>query len=402
MDNILNNTRSFAFSKGEKLKGHFPWLPGTVYYIALFLYLFSQFTQGVLGIHKYFPWYSSYRLEMVAAIVFVLKIIVFDSHQIRDWFILLLLGIILSQSGMNADDLGILYYYLAIIGAKDVDFRNILRLFLVTVSAMLVLTIALAKLKILPGLVFNRGDGALRYALGTIYPSDLAARCFYLMIAYALLRNYKLKLPEYIGLFSITIWAYVITDTKVDFILMVLFLLVAVFHEQSVMIMEKLTHIGIAVILGLSTAFMIIMTYLYNPANHFMKVIDHILSGRFYFSHIAFEKYNVTVLGQYIPQNGFGGSNGKVFDYFYIDCSYIRVLMMFGAFVFLLLVAYLLYLSHRFMTSEMYALEITLILVALSSLIDQHMWEISYNILFLATFADLKGFKKPEYNLSFS
>ena len=76
--------------------------------------------------------------------------------------------------------------------------------------------------------------------------------------------------------------------------------------------------------------------------------------------------------------------------------------MMFGAFVFLLLVAYLLYLSHRFMTSEMYALEITLILVALSSLIDQHMWEISYNILFLATFADLKGFKKPEYNLSFS
>ena len=196
------------------------------------------------------------------------------------------------------------------------------------ISSLLILTFIITKLRIIPGLVFNRGDGALRYALGTVYPSDLSARCFYLMITYALLRDYKLKLPEYIGLISITIWAYVVTDTKVD-------------------------------------------------------LIDHALSGRFYFSHIAFEKYNVTFLGQYIPQNGFGGNTKRVFDYFYIDCSYIRILMMLGAFVFLLVVGYLLYLSHMFISKKYYSLEITLILIAISSLIDQHMWEISYNIIFL-------------------
>ena len=343
-----------------------------------------------------------YWIQIFVALIIVLKIITFDEYYLKDWFILLFLGIVLWQSGMNAGELNLFYYYIAIIGAKNIDFKKILRFFLVTISSLLILTFIITKLRIIPGLVFNRGDGALRYALGTVYPSDLSARCFYLMITYALLRDYKLKLPEYIGLISITIWAYVVTDTKVDLILMVFFLLIAIFYKQTITLLEKITSIGIAIILGSAVSFMILMTYFYNPSNHFMKLIDHALSGRFYFSHIAFEKYNVTFLGQYIPQNGFGGSNGKVFDYFYIDCSYIRVLMMFGAFVFLLLVAYLLYLSHRFMTSEMYALEITLILVALSSLIDQHMWEISYNILFLATFADLKGFKKPEYNLSFS
>ena len=220
------------------------------------------------------------------------------------------------------------------------------------------------------------------------------------MITYALLRDYKLKLPEYIGLISITIWAYVVTDTKVDLILMVFFLLIAIFYKQTITLLEKITSIGIAIILGSAVSFMILMTYFYNPSNHFMKLVDHALSGRFYFSHIAFEKYNVTFLGQYIPQNGFGGNTSRVFNYFYIDCSYIRILMMLGAFVFLLVVGYLLYLSHMFISKKYYSLEITLILIAISSLIDQHMWEISYNIIFLATFATLNSFKHSSKSLS--
>lgn len=399
MDNILKN-KIYSSTLGMKIKEKVPRLPEWTYFFALFMYLLSQFAQGTLAIKRLIPMFLPYWVQMFVALIIVLKIVTFDEYYLKDWFILLFLGIVLWQSGINAGELNLFYYYIAIIGAKNIDFKKILRFFLVMISSLLILTFIITKLKIIPGLVFNRGDGALRYALGTVYPSDLSARCFYLMITYALLRDYKLKLPEYIGLISITIWAYVVTDTKVDLILMVFFLLIAVFYKQTITLLKKITSIGIAIILGSAVSFMILMTYFYNPSNHLMKLVDHALSGRFYFSHIAFEKYNVTFLGQYIPQNGFGGNTKTVFDYFYIDCSYIRILMMLGAFVFLLVVGYLLYLSHMFISKKYYSLEITLILIAISSLIDQHMWEISYNIIFLATFANLNSFKHSSKSLS--
>jgi len=65
-----------------------------------------------------------------------------------------------------------------------------------------------------------------------------------------------------------------------------------------------------------------------------------------------------------------------------------------------LTVGYLLYLSHMFLSKKYYSSEITLILIALSSLIDQHMWKISYNIIFLATFANLNSFSHSTKRLS--
>ena len=74
---------------------------------------------------------------------------------------------------------------------------------------------------------------------------------------------------------------------------------------------------------------------------------------------------------------------------------------MFGCITFIIMVIFLLCLSYNFMKKQVYTLEIALIFIALSALIDQHMWELSFNIIFLATFADLNKFKNPRYNLSF-
>lgn len=59
-----------------------------------------------------------YWIQMFVALIIILKIITFDEYYLKDWFILLFLGIVLWQSGMNAGELNLFYYYIAIIGAK--------------------------------------------------------------------------------------------------------------------------------------------------------------------------------------------------------------------------------------------------------------------------------------------
>ena len=76
--------------------------------------------------------------------------------------------------------------------------------------------------------------------------------------------------------------------------------------------------------------------------------------------------------------------------------------MMFGCITFIIMVIFLLYLSYNFMNKQVYALEVALIFIALSALIDQHMWELSFNIIFLATFADLDNFRNNGHSLFFS
>jgi hypothetical protein len=68
--------------------------------------------------------------------------------------------------------------------------------------------------------------------------------------------------------------------------------------------------------------------------------------------------------------------------------------MMNGFIAFVLILVALYYLSRKFMQGKCYSLEIALLLIVASSLIDQHLIEISFNILFVALFANLSYFKE--------
>lgn len=386
---------------GAKIKEKFSFAPEYLYLIGLFIYIAFQFIQGTMILYRLIPGNFAYHMQLLSIFIVIVKAVLFDDHSLKDWSILILLGIVLWSSGSNAVVLDIFYYYIFIVSAKGIDFKKIATLFFITITSGLIITFALAKTGLISGLTYTRPNGAMRYALGTIYPSDLAARCFCLMIVYALIKNFKLCIPEYIGMAATTIWVYVVTDTKVDLILMSLFVIVAIFYKPVVIALKSLTSKKIAIILGGAVSILILISYFYTPENKILLAINNALSGRLYFSKVAFDKYNVTSLGQYIEQRGFGGGTKTILNYFYIDSSYIRVLMMFGAITFIIMVLFLLYLSYSFMNNHAYSLEIILIFIALSALIDQHMWELSFNIIFLATFANLQTFsiRRTDYTL---
>lgn len=374
-----------------------------LFYIALVLYLLAQFSTGTMIYDSTsLDWYLSVQVTYCAVILILVKIFLFDGfNDFKELLLYTAIGLLLVASCNNALLYDVIYYYLFIVGARNIEFDKITKVFVITIGGGLLLTVLAAKLGLIMGLTIGRSDSpAIRYALGTVYTTDLAARTFYLQLMYVVLRKFKLTLPEYIAGFAFSIMMYIITDTRVDFILMIATLVLALGYKYVVNILEFL---GIKVLIGLgllATFGMVILTYLYTPNIGILRLLDKVLSTRLQNGHIAFENYNVTVFGQYIFQQGNGGLHKGAFHYFFIDCTFVRILMMFGFVTFVLFMASICYMLKRFMDKQAYALVIALILIVVSSLIDHHMTELSFNIIFLAMFSNIEYFSKYSKNKS--
>lgn len=365
-----------------------------LFFLAFMVYIVGHFLSGTMYIYildKSLP----YTIWMVACMLALLKIFLVNVYSDwRDLCLIVSIGLIVWASSLNTNTWDMIYYYVMIVAAQDINFKSIVKVFLATVVTMLVFTIVSAKLGVIAGVTNMRlGSSDLRYALGTVYPTDLAARLFYIELFYIALRKFKLNLPEYITCLSLAAFTYIVTDTKLDVLLMLLLILAVYFKDAIILVLEKIQNLGVTLILGSMVTMIVILTYGYNSKMWILNKINNILSGRLSVGHIAFENFNVPFFGQIIEQTGNGGLHHGVYSYFFIDCSYIRVLMMNGLFSFLILVAFLVILSNKFLNEKAYSLEIALLFVALSSIIDQHLLEISYNCLLLAMFADISYFK---------
>ena len=81
---------------------------------------------------------------------------------------------------------------------------------------------------------------------------------------------------------------------------------------------------------------MILLSRFYDPSKGWMEKLDSIMSTRLALGKKTFDLYDVKLWGQYIEMHGGGGTTAPKPDYFFIDCSYLNILMRFGFVVFVL------------------------------------------------------------------
>lgn len=384
VDNLVVNMRN-------KLENKFPKIKTYLFFVSFTIYLVSQYIGGTLIPSDY---KNVFIVITVASIIIMGKIIVFDDYPILAKLLIIAIWLILFAAGKNSYDYNMYYYSFYIFGAKDIDLKKILRWYLVIISLSVAITTIIAILHIIPTLSVGRSNSAvLRLSMGAIYPSDLAARIFYLMLGYIVIKKFSLSLPEYISLISITITTYVVTDTKLDLILMIMLVLSAIFYKYISKILDYTNNIVLNLTIILFIFINLFLAYIYNPNNFIFKILDKALTGRLYFGHVGFKDYNVTLYGQYVYQNGWGGIHKAVTNYFYIDSSWVRVLLMQGAIVYLFILWLVVRNTNNFLLNKKYGLLIALLFVVISSAIDQHLLELSYNFMFLATFANSDYFR---------
>lgn len=367
-----------------------------LFWSSFVLLLVTQFSQGTMFI-LYYPSASfPYHVLMIAGLIAGIKIVLFNHFKNFDEFLMtILLGLLILVGCQQANDWNFIYYYLMILAGQGIDLKKVIKVFLIIIITGMLITIISSSLGIIMNLTNSRtGDPGVRFALGMVYPTDFAARAFYLQLFYVVYRKFHLILPELIACLSFTIAIYFLTDTRLDLVLMLLTLIISFFYKHVIQFLKLIGSKNLSIFGVLSILIVIVLTYLYHPGIFIFDIFNKILSGRLEYGHMAFVKYNVTMFGQFVQQNGNGGIHHGWFDYFFIDCSFLRVLMMNGFVSFVILITSLCYLSNKFMKGKYYCLELALILIIISSLIDQHLMDISFNILFMAIYTNLNEFRE--------
>lgn len=127
----------------------------------------------------------------------------------------------------------------------------------------------------------------------------------------------------------------------------------------------------------------------YKIGNEFLEMIDETITGRLGLGNLGIKEYGITLFGQDIPMIGMGGSTEVQEDYFFIDSSYLFILLRYGIiFLFIVFIVYgCICYKHRNDT----VLMICITLLAISCFIDHHMMEEAYNPLGYALFAKAGG-----------
>ncbi len=389
MDSIIANYSI----KIKKFKEKHPTFASALYLVALALFIIASMIKNSQMI-SIISQKEIFILEVIATFMVTCKIILLDDYNWKELTIFFLLEFYLYMSAHIAANVDIFYFSFFIIGARNVKAEYILKLFIWVNIIFMVLAAILA----LTGVIWNfsntRGiySPIYRYALGMAYPTDYAARGFALLLAYAVLKKFSLRLPEYISFIAVIFWFYLITRTRIDLLLSLLLIVLLVAYPQIKQLFKK-TNIKTVNIIMLTYMFLIyLIGFLYTcfPSNKILSMINGALSGRLTHEQTLFQHIPINFTGRYIYQPGGGGG-------FFIDASFFRILWMYGIPMLLIAIVLFFMLNNRFLKNLNYLpIELAFIIFFISAGIDQHFLDASFNFVPLLLFADLGMFnKKP-------
>ena len=367
-----------------------------IFFIAFVIFFVSSFIQDTTlaeALNGRFLRLCSY----ISLPLLLFKIYFMDRWSKKELFvisILILLGMI---TWRMAHELQLLIIVPFVVGAKNVNFKDIITWY-VYLNVILLLTMAIfSLLGIIPNLIYRAAPRPPRYSLGLIYTSSLATHYFYLVLAYCYLRFSKLRWTDYLLIIIGDVIFMMITNTKLDFIA-TLIVIPVMFIAQRAFRGHKLSEILASVwwiAVPITSSIIIFASYFYDGSNHIMKAVDDLTSGRLGLGHRALTNYDINILGQTIVEHTYGGSKGLklanqlngVSHYFFIDSSYIRMFLLWGLLAFILIIVYMTYIAMRSIFRRTFVLAAIILIASLNFMFEPDIIKIIYDPFLLALFA---------------
>ena len=239
-------------------------------------------------------------------------------------------------------------------------------------------------------------------SFGIIYPTDFAAQVLYLILIYIYLRRGKLKYIELMAITLIGCNIYKFCDARLDTICIIGTVTVFLIYKYCLKWEKKIKGnkwIGeiwtslMAVSFIICSMIMIGMTMSYSPQNKWLVWIDNLLNRRLRIGKKGIDVFGFSLWGREVPSQGMGGVLGKVGFYFFLDCSYIFVLLRYGLLVFGIVLLIWLCIGLKAKRDQDTVLLLIISIVAMHCMVEHHMLEISYNPFLWSIFADLHNKK---------
>lgn len=367
-----------------------------IYYFAFLYYYILSF----LRYTTFAPTISAnwmIRLSYFAVILLLVKIFAFDKQNVKSIILNVIIIFFALVSWRHAHAIDILAYTLFILAARGINFKVIISWFFKLGIIMLVLTIIYSQLGIIKDLIYVR-NGTLRHALGIVYPTDLAAHIFYLILAYCYLYFKKISWRSYIGIFVVAIITYLCTQARLDVLLSLLTIPVIAIAKAAYSGNKSCENIASFYWIGapILAYITVISSLFYTTNNYLFRFANEAFSKRLEISHVALSKYGITLFGKHVFEHGFGSSQGiKHFyqsgmsgNYFFIDSSFIRLAIIYGLIIGVFVIIIMLLIGMQSVSTGDFCLAAIILLVSLSCMVEQHLLDISYNPFLIALLAN--------------
>lgn len=352
------------------------------------------------------PWppFFYFCVQIGIGLVVLFRYMVMKTSDIKKiLFILLVIGsfiIARRYSGVDA----LLETGFLIAGANDIDYRKILKVYLIVEIPMTICTMIAGYTGVITDLVYHRGE-QVRMSFGFVYPTDFAAGIIFMVTAWGVLRQVRCTWIE-IGLMiiSVVLFEKYCDVRNSEIVMMILIICVVYLKIRNKLAAKKGKEYTPSLLLkilclvapyGLA-GFMILVSRFYRPDIEWMAKLNTLFSTRLSLGKEVFDRYDIQIWGQDIPMRGNGGSTEVVADYFFIDSSYVNILMRLGlvAFILVMLIISIIMiksLNHPYMLMAM-------AIVCIHSVMEHHMFEVYYDVFLMLPLAkfDVKDIGKRQ------
>lgn len=278
-----------------------------------------------------------------------------------------------------------------IVGAKDIDFDKILKVYLTIGITIMLAAFVASQMGWIEDLVYivHRDDQLLsRYSFGSVYPTDFSAHIFYLAIAGICLGNKKLTFGKIINFIVLAIFVFdkcIARTSSICLVMMACFMLIIKLYKPKVKyrICYYILNMATAGFAGLY----IILTHIYDETNQWLVKLNTAMSDRLAITSKAIQIYDYKLFGQNIIERGFGRGGELDGEYFFLDDSYIRIALMYGVVLLVMTLALFWYSGVKAIRNKRIIVLCAIVVIGLHSFMEHHILEIAYNPILCFVFA---------------
>lgn len=335
-------------------------------------------------------------LKYLGFLLVVIDVAFYKKFTLRKILVFLIVGALVAISYRASKNQSLIFAMIFIVGATGIDYKKILGMYIKVTIILATLTIIASLIGIIPNIEYVR-NGTLRMALGAVYATDFGARVFYFAIACFVYRWEQLRIRDvfFYLLLAIVVWktSYARMNMALISLLVLASLFIVIFNShRNNRFLQMISRIIFKINVGLPIVLFIIincLSYFYSSSKTAFLMLDSVLSGRLHLGYLAYRFYHPTLFGQVVFQRGWGGidsSNSGSINYFMIDSAFVRLLLIYGVLVTIIVLLCWTILQIRLIRYGLIAYSIALAIIAISGMIDQHVFEIAYNPL-IALFA---------------
>ena len=289
-------------------------------------------------------------------------------------------------------------FALFISGAHNISSKKVLNNYFFISSIICLIVFVCGCTGLIENLIYDRGDGTMRIAFGFVYPTDFCSHIFFLTIIYLWLRKAdKITWYEIFGILGLIVFVYVACNARTTTATLLLVFLLTSWRKLSrktkrLYPKNKQLWDIFTWFTPIAAATTIVMSLLYSSESKLFVFFNRLLNTRLSQSKLGFERYDLTLFGQSVAMYGNGGKIELKEEYFFLDVTYINILLRYGLFALLfVLFAYMVIVLYEKNKKCFYFVGL-LTIIALQCTMEQHLLEFGHCPFLLLLFAvDDKG-----------